>query len=134
MDQELEIVTNVNSVKNSIDLERKSDVFKRPASKPSSGSGINQFAAILKNMNRVKIIKKETPNLKTQKNHLNFDIDGKDILNLALLLFFLTLVRVGPNFLQGQNLTYGYRTKTVLVRQSHRNSFFRTMSGNTWTI
>jgi hypothetical protein len=118
MEEELEIVTNVNSVKNSIDLERKSDGFKRPTSKPSSGSGINQFAAVLKNMNRVKIIKKETPNLKTKKNHLNFDIDGKDILNLALLLFFLTLVRVGPNFLQGQNFTYGYRSKKVLVRQS----------------
>jgi hypothetical protein len=125
---ELEIVSNVSSVKNSLDLERKSGAYEH-MKKPGSGSGINQFATILKNLNKVKIIKKETPNLKTKKNNLNFDIDGKDILNLALLLFFLTLVRVGPNFLQGQNLTYGYRTKNVLV-----NLFLsllkRTMNGN----
>jgi hypothetical protein len=73
------------------------------------------IATLIKRLNPVKIIKNVEPEIKVQKVHLNFELDGANILNLALMLFFLTLARVGPKFLQGQNFTNAFRLKFLLV-------------------
>jgi hypothetical protein len=90
------------------------------------------IATLIHKLNPVKIIKNVQPEIKVQNIHLNFELDGGDILNLALILFFLTLARVGPKFLQGQNFTNAFRFKILLVFSKFKlNS--RVMNGNTLT-
>ena len=88
--------------------------------------------SIIKKLNTVNLTAYEpAPSLKITKTS-NFESNGKYILNSALILFFLTITRIGPTLCQANFFTEAFRFKKLMVCLNLHSHLFRIMIGMIW--
>ena len=94
--------------------------YIQPATSVASKKFDLKLLSVIQKLRTVTLTTKEaTPVFKSTKIRYNFESNGIFILNSALILFFLTITRIGPTLCQGNLLTETFRFKTVMVHQKN---------------